>query len=106
MAKGSDCHIGCADQILFGRLNMKYLEKSFTLPTTNRQFTAEEWDAIWNPSKEGVAFTATESEYPVTDTVALGAMMLKAPFTQCPNCHCEFNSYRHIETCVELLESD
>lgn len=72
---------------------MKYLEKSFTLPTANREMSDEQWAAIWNPPTP-----ATESENLIADTVALGG--------QCPNCHCGITSYRHIETCVSPLESD
>lgn len=65
---------------------MKYLEKSFTLPASGPKVTDEEWAAIWAPTK------------------AVLAERDKALF--CPNCHCAFESYRHIETCVTPGESD
>lgn len=87
---------------------MKYLEKSFTLPTANREMSDEQWAAIWNPPTP-----ATESENPAADTVAPGAWyeyenLMAQPelMVPCPNCHCRPDSYRHIETCVTPGESD
>lgn len=104
---------------------MKYLEKSFTLPAS-QGITQEAWDKIWaqdiadrlTPPEGPEARTtgedvlefirrntppATESENPVTDTVANGSdseYMRSMELPRCPNCHCGTNSYRHIETCV------
>lgn len=90
---------------------MKYLEKSFTLPANSRLMTDEQWEAIWNPPP------ATESEHPVTDTVALGAYLDYKAYadevitvgsfgTRCPSCHCAEDSTHHTETCVTPHEED
>lgn len=93
--------ISCA----WGIETMRYLEKSFTLPTAGNCVTQEEWDLIWRANKAiADSFTtppATQSEKQSADPVANGSIG-----GQCPNCHCGISSYHHIETCIEPGESD
>lgn len=91
----------------WGIETMRYLEKSFTLPTAGNCVTQEEWDRIWRANKaivdSFITPPATQSEKRSADPVANGSIL---GIGQCPNCHCHFNSYSHQETCIEPGESD
>lgn len=96
---------------------MKYLEKSFTLPTS-QGITQEQWDAIWSDKSDGgytdgpgryierAMPSATVSETLRADSVALGFAIEPSNFAMCSNCHAHLNSYRHTETCVTPHEED